>query len=140
MLSQTARYALHAMIELARRGEGASASVLELASARSIPPRYLEQVLGQLRTRGLVLAKRGRLGGYRLAKPASEIPLIDIMRSIDGPLALAPCASLTAYAKCDDCESVETCAIHPILVAVRVETVRILESTTLAAAAATPHA
>ena len=133
MLTQRARYALHAMLYLARRDT--SATVAEMAEAERIPRKFLEQILAALKTRGLVLAKRGPTGGYQLGRAADAISFADILRCIDGPLALAPCASLTAYSPCPDCRSVETCEIRPVLLAVRDTTSLLLEGTSLAEAA-----
>ena len=133
MLTQRARYALHAMVFLARKD--APATVAEIAEAESIPRKFLEAILSELRTRGLVVGKRGPSGGYHLAKPAAAISFADILRSIDGPLALAPCASLSAYRQCSDCRSVETCEIRPVLLAVRDTTSLLLEGMSLAEAA-----
>jgi Rrf2 family protein len=133
MLTQRARYALHAMVFLARKGE--AATVAEIAEADRIPRKFLEQILGALKMRGLVIGKRGPTGGYHLARPAAAISFADILRCIDGPLALAPCASLTAYRPCADCKTVETCEIRPILLAVRDTTSLLLEGMSLAEAA-----
>lgn len=132
MLTQRARYALHAMLFLARKD--APATVAEIAAAEAIPRKFLEAILAELGTRGLVVGKRGPSGGYHLARPAAEVSFADILRAIDGPLALAPCASLTAYRQCSDCSSVETCAIRPVLLAVRDTTALLLEGMSLAEA------
>jgi Rrf2 family protein len=132
MLTQRARYALHAMLVLARAPEGVSLTVAEIAAARKIPPKYLEQVIAMLRLHNLVDGKRGRGGGYVLTRPASEISMAMILRAVEGPLALAPCASQTAYRPCADCESVETCEIRPVLMAVRDTTALLFEGTSLA--------
>lgn len=133
MLTQRARYALHAMVYLARKN--GAATVAEIAESESIPRKFLENILSDLRTRGLVVGKRGPTGGYHLAREAEAISFADILRCIDGPLALAPCASLTAYRQCSDCRSVETCEIRPILLAVRDTTALLLEGMSLAEAA-----
>lgn len=130
MISQKARYALHALLYLTRKGQ--SASVAEIAGAETLPPKFLEQVMGALKMRGIVIARRGAGGGYALARPAAEISCAEILRAIDGPLALAPCASQTAFRPCPDCKSLETCEIRPVLIAVRDTTALLLEGTSLA--------
>jgi Rrf2 family protein len=132
MLTQKARYALHAMLFLA--GRDGSATVADIAEQRGIPRKFLEQILSDLRLRGLVVGKRGPSGGYLLGRPAAEITFAEILRCIDGPLALAPCASQSAYRPCPDCESIETCEIRPILMAVRDTTALLLEGMSLAEA------
>lgn len=137
MLSQKARYALHAGIYLARKGE--PATVAEIASAEGIPRKFLEQILLSLKLRGILVSRRGAGGGYQLAREARDISFAEILRAVDGPLALAPCASLTAYRPCPDCKSVETCRIRPILLAVRDTTALLLEGMSLAEAAGSPQ-
>jgi Rrf2 family protein len=129
MLSQKARYALRALIYLAERGS--SAPTAAIAGDVPIPRKFLEQILLQLKAHRLVESRRGREGGYQLARPAGEISFADVIRVIDGPLALAPCASRTAYRPCQSCSDVETCPIRPILIQVRDQTAAILEGTTL---------
>lgn len=120
------------MLFLARTG--ASATTAQIAEQENIPRKFLEQILAGLKARGLVAGKRGPMGGYTLAKRAEEISFAEILRAIDGPLALAPCASLTAYRPCPDCKSIETCAIRPVLISVRTTTALLLEGISLAEA------
>lgn len=90
-LSARVDYALRAMVELAAvTGEGGTdrpVTADRLAAAQEIPPKFLESILLQLRRGGIVTAQRGPEGGYRLARPATEISLAEIIRVIDGPLA-----------------------------------------------------
>ena len=80
-------YALRAMVELAAAEGGAPVKGERLANSQSIPLRFLENILLQLRNAGLIESRRGADGGYRLARPAAEITLADVIRAIDGPLA-----------------------------------------------------
>ena len=84
-LSARVDYALRAASELAAAAEGPVTSE-QLARAQEIPPKFLEHILNQLRRAGLVRSQRGPVGGYWLARPASEISLADIIRAVDGPL------------------------------------------------------
>ena len=132
MLTQKARYALHAMLFLARQ-DGLS-TVVTIAAHENIPRKFLEQILSALKINGLVTGKRGPTGGYTLARSAGKISFADILRCIDGPLALAPCASQRAFSPCADCKSIETCEIRPALLAVRDTTSLLLEGISLAEA------
>lgn len=132
MLSQKARYALHAVIYLARKGE--AASVAEISVGTDTPRKFLEQIMHSLKLGGIVTSRRGKGGGYRLSRAPGTITFAQVLRCISGPLALAPCASQTAYAPCPDCKSVEACEIRPILMAVRDTTALLLEGTSLASA------
>ena len=134
MLSQKARYALHALIVLANHGGGEPMMIADIAEQAGVPRKFLEQILLGLKKRGIVQSMRGRAGGYRLGRPAKEITFADIIRETDGPLALSPCVSVTAYHRCPDCRDEATCAIRKVLLAARDATADILESRTLAQA------
>jgi Rrf2 family protein len=136
MLSQKARYALHALIVLAEHGGREPMMIADIAEEAGVPRKFLEQILLGLKKRGIVQSMRGRAGGYRLGRPAKEISFADIIRETDGPLALSPCVSVTAYHRCPDCVDEATCAIRKVLLAARDATAQVLESRTLAQAIA----
>jgi len=140
MLSHKARYALRALVELARAGADRAHSDAQLTSgelsARADAPRkFLEAILLELSRRGVVVSRRGKFGGYVLARPAQDITFAEVIRVIDGPLALAPCVSKMAFRKCDDCPELETCPLREALMLARDATSQVLEGYTLAAAA-----
>lgn len=136
MLSQKARYALRAMLHLAQKSRSEPTMIGEIAELENVPKKFLELILLDLKKRGLVHSVRGRHGGYVLGRAPEEISFAEIIRIIDGPLALAPCASRTAYRRCDDCVDEVTCAIRRALIEVRDATAGVLERTTLASAMA----
>src|SRR4051812_25866396 len=106
MLTSKAKYALRAMLDLAARGEdgdGRPVFIADVAARQDIPRRFLENILLELRKHGLVVSHRGKAGGYALARAAEDITYADVIRAIDGPLALTPCTSKTAYRRCEDC-------------------------------------
>jgi Rrf2 family protein len=138
MLSQKARYALRALIELGRAGDDAQLTAGELATRADAPRKFLEAILLELARRHLIISRRGKFGGYALARPADQISFAEVIRVVDGPLALAPCVSVTAFRKCDDCPDLETCALRPTLLLARDATASILENRTLADAAKSP--
>lgn len=135
MLSQKARYALRALIELGRAGTDAQLTAGEIAQRSDAPRKFLEAILLELARRHLIISRRGKFGGYSLARPADSISFAEVIRIIDGPLALAPCASQIAFRKCDDCEDLDTCSLRPALLRARDATAAILEGYTLAEAA-----
>ncbi len=134
MLSQRAKYALRAMIRLADSPGDAPVSVAALARDTQIPRAFLEQIFSELRRRNLVVSRRGKQGGFVLARDSKDISFAEIIRHVDGPLALAPCASRTAFRPCPECQSVETCELRPTLIEARDATAAVLEHTTLARA------
>lgn len=136
MLSQKARYALRALVELAR-AEGAQLTSGELALRADAPRKFLEAILLELSRNQLVASRRGKFGGYTLSRPAPEISFAEVIRVIDGPLALAPCVSpRLGYRKCDDCPDRDLCALREALLRARDATAHVLEGYTLADAAA----
>src|SRR5678815_975644 len=126
MLSQKARYALRALVELAR-ADGAQLTAGELAGRADAPRKFLEAILLEMSRRHLVVSRRGKFGGYVLARPAEEITFAEVIRVIDGPLALAPCVSKMAFRKCDDCPDLATCALREALMRAREATSAVLE-------------
>jgi len=135
MLSQKGRYALHALIVLAQHGGGEPMMIADIAEEANVPRKFLEQILLELRKRGILRSQRGRQGGYMLGRSAKDISFADIIRVTDGPLALAPCVSVTAYQRCDDCVDEAHCAIRKALMHARDATAAVLEAQTLEAAA-----
>ncbi len=133
MLSQRGRYALKALLDLARH-DGMARQVASVAVDQNIPRKFLEAIMSDLRKAGLVDATRGRQGGYRLTRPADLITFGEVMRVTDGPLALVSCASRTFYKRCDDCPDEAACVLRQVLGAVRNEVSAILDRTTLATA------
>ena len=111
---------------------GAPISMTRIAAEAIVPRKFLELILADLRGAGLIASTRGKMGGYRLARPTHMISLGDIIRVIEGPLALIPCVSRTAYRRCADCRSEADCAIRHAMMRVRDETARILDGTSLA--------
>ncbi|MGA0606704.1 RrF2 family transcriptional regulator [Phenylobacterium sp. VNQ135] len=137
MLSQKAKYALRALVELAR-GDGAQLSAGELSTRAGAPRKFLEAILLELSRNQIVVSRRGKFGGYTLARPPREIAFAEIIRVIDGPLALAPCVSpRLGFRKCADCPDLETCTLREALARARDATADVLEAYTLADAART---
>ncbi|MDB5737304.1 MAG: hypothetical protein JWO65_972 [Sphingomonas bacterium] len=136
MLSQKTRYALRALLHLARADAvGRSVQAGEIATLQQVPRKYLELILLDLKKAGFLASRRGPGGGYVLAKPASEISFADVIRVTDGPIALVPCASLNFYVRCGDCHDEASCAIRRVMAKVREDAVRTLGGTSLADAA-----
>lgn len=134
MLSQKARYALRAMIELAR--EDGQVTAGELSVRADAPRKFLEAILLSLAREGLVVSRRGKFGGYLLGRAASEISFAEVIRLVDGPLALAPCVSRTAFRRCEDCRDLSSCALREALLRARDATAQVLEGYSLADAVA----
>ena len=104
----------------------------EIAEAQNIPPKFLTVMLSQMSREGLVGTRRGREGGYWLARRPGEISYGEIVRLTRGSLGLLPCASRNAYESCRNCITEEKCRLHRVMLMVRDETARILDGLTLA--------
>ena len=132
MLSQKAKYALRALLVLAKEGDHKPVLIADIAERHNLPKKFLEQILLDLKHQGLVQSRRGRSGGYTLLKPASEISFGQVVRIIDGPLAPLPCLSKMAYRRCEDCPDEEGCAIRRVFALAHQLTTGVLDRTTLA--------
>src|SRR5690606_26999122 len=131
MLTKKTKYGLKAMAYLARNSHGKPILISEIATKESIPLKFLEGILLDLKKSGLLSSKKGKGGGYFLEVPAQSIPIAAIIRVLDGPIALLPCVSLNYYQKCDDCPDEMTCSLNRVMVQVRDKTLKILESQSL---------
>jgi Rrf2 family protein len=132
MLTKKGKYGLKALVHLAGLLPGQPALVNEIAAANNIPKPFLDAILGELRNAGFVRSRMGKKGGYMLARPAHEIQLGHVVRVLDGPLAPIPCASRTAYRRCDDCTSEEKCSVRLMMLEVRNAIATLLDNRSLA--------
>lgn len=133
MLSSKAKYALRAAVFLSEKHRDQTwAMAAEIAESEDIPKKFLEAILVELRDHGIVHSRRGRYGGYRLAHPPSRIAVGDVIRIIDGPLALTPCSSRTQYGACADCVDPVICALRPVLQEARDAVAAVLDGCNLA--------
>lgn len=136
MISQKTKYALRALVALARAPRGDTMLIGEIAEAQSIPKKFLEQILLDLKHSGIVVSRRGKFGGYQLLKSPADVTFGQVMRIVEGPIAPLPCLSKTAYRRCGDCRSEADCEIRHVFAAVTTATRRVLDETTLADALA----
>jgi Rrf2 family protein len=136
MLTRKGKYGLKAMIALAKEHGGGPVLIGDLAEHEAIPKKFLENILLTLKHRGLVHSRKGPGGGYQLGRAPDEISVGDIVRTLDGPLALVSCVSQTAYSPCEECVTEKDCAVRRIFQQVRDQTAKILDGTTLKSAAA----
>lgn len=131
MLTKKGKYGLKAMADLAQLGPGETAFVSEIATRNNIPKKFLDTILLELRNGGMLRSKKGPGGGYALSKPASDIFIGQIVRTLDGPLAPIRCASQTAFEACDDCRDPATCRVRHSMSLVRDAIAGVLDTMTL---------
>jgi Rrf2 family protein len=132
MISQKAKYALRALVVLARADAGKALFISDIAEEQNIPKKFLEQILLDLKRQGLVMSRRGKMGGYLLFRPAETITFGEVLRLIDGPIAPLPCLSKIAYRRCEDCQDEATCEIRHVFNEVADVTRAVLDKTTIA--------
>ena len=136
MLSQKCKYALQALLVLAREKTDNLLLVSDIAERENLPKKFLEAILLELNRNGLVRSRRGRGGGYALAKPADLITFGQVVRIMDGPLAPLACVSVNYYRRCDECHDEQTCEIRKVMRRVRDAIAAELDGTSLAQALA----
>lgn len=131
MLSKKTKYAIHALLKLAREKKRGPILISEISESENIPKKFLEAILLELRKAGILGSKMGKGGGYYLIREPEEVNLAEIVRLFDGAIALVPCATYQFYQKCDDCKDEVTCGLKWIMKDVRDATVEKLKTSTL---------
>ena len=131
MLSKKTKYGIKALCYIARVKGDTPVQVGEIAKSEQIPQKFLESILLSLRKAGFLGSKKGKHGGYYLRKLPSEIIMADVMRVLEGPIAMLPCVSLNFYEKCDDCPNEHACSVHKLMIQVRDNTLNVLRNNTL---------
>ena len=134
MITQKMKYALKALLVLGdeARSEAPKALTIEEIARRSgTPKRFLEHILLEVRNAGVIASTRGRSGGYSLIKRPGEVPISELLRLIDGPIAPLPCLSRRAYQRCEDCVDEASCRIRKVFAEVFWSYLLIIESLTL---------
>jgi len=132
MLSKKTKYGLKALTFLATLKKREPMQIAEIARQENISQKFLESILLSLRKTGFLGSKKGKGGGYYLIKEPSEIQMTDVIRVLEGPIALVPCVSLNFYEKCDDCPDENTCAVHKLMLQVRDSALSVYRNNTLA--------
>jgi Rrf2 family protein len=132
MISQKAKYAMRALLALCKAPDGRPLLISDISREQAIPKKFLEQILLDLKRSGLVMSRRGRLGGYVLLRAPEKVTFGEVLRLVDGPLAPLPCLSKIAYRRCTDCTTESECEIRHVFARVTEATRAVLDSTTLA--------
>ena len=132
MLSMRGKYGLKAMLHLARLPDDRLALSTEIAQANTISKKFLDAILNDLRMGGLVFSRKGRGGGYRLARAPEKIMVGEVLRVLDGPIAPIQCASRFAYQPCHDCPDETACAVRLTMIDVREAIASVLDTRSVA--------
>lgn len=131
MLSKKTKYGIKALSFIAREANESPVQVALIAEKENISHKFLESILLSLKKAGFLSAKKGKGGGYYLRKPPEEIIMSDIIRILEGPIAMVPCVSLNFYEKCDDCPDEDHCSVHKLMLQVRDSTLNVLKNKSL---------
>lgn len=132
MLSKKTKYGLKALVYLASQKDKQPVQIAEIAKHENISLKFLESILLSLRKTGFLGSKKGKGGGYYLIRNPNEILLTDVMRILEGPIAMVPCVSLNFYEKCADCPDEESCSVHWLMLKVRDSALEVYRNNTLA--------
>ncbi|PKP44695.1 MAG: transcriptional regulator [Bacteroidetes bacterium HGW-Bacteroidetes-12] len=131
MISKKTKYAINALVYLAKKNDNTPILISEIAEHEHIPQKFLEAILLDLKKDGILASKKGKGGGYFLLKSPNDVNMADVMRLFDGPIALLPCVTYKYYQKCEECTDEESCGIRSVFLEVRNQTVKLLKKATL---------
>jgi Rrf2 family protein len=131
MLSKKTQYAIYALTFLAREYQKGPVLISRIAESGSMPKKFLESILLEMKNEGFLGSRKGKGGGYYLIKEPKEVNLADIIRHFEGAIALLPCATFKYYEPCNLCQDEATCGIRSIIKDIRDEMVPLLKKKTL---------
>lgn len=131
MISKKVKYAIIALVKLAREYNKGPILIRDIAESEKIPQKFLEAILNDLKHAGILGSKKGKGGGYYLLKSPDEVNLATVIRLFDGAIALLPCVTYQYYERCEECKDEEICGIRDVFREVRDETVELLKAATL---------
>jgi len=131
MLSKKTKYAINALVYLAKNNSDNPIPVGQISNDQNIPHKFLEAILLDLKNARILNSKKGKSGGYSLNKLPVEIDMAEIMRLFDGAVALLPCVTYRFYERCEECINEDTCGIREVFLEIRNETVERLKNATL---------
>ncbi len=126
MMSMKCKYAIKTLVGLARLPRWEVIQTAKLAKEETIPKKFLEQILLELKHNGYVASRQGNAGGYFLLKESKNITVAEIIQIFDGSIALVSCASEKSNRPCDDCPDVENCIYRPFFKDLRDRTYQIM--------------
>lgn len=130
MLSKKSQYAFKALSYLAEKFNSGPVLISDISKKKRIPLKFLENILLELKRAQILDSKKGKGGGYFLQKKPEDVSLAQVIRLVNGPIAMLPCVSLYFYERCKNCDE-KKCALHDIMIEVRDATLGIVENRTL---------
>jgi Rrf2 family protein len=130
-LSRRGKYALRALLYLARHREQGPILIHQIAQEERIPKKFLEAILLELKNNGILASRKGKGGGYYFERDPSSVFVGQVIRMLDGPLAPVRCLSQTALARCEDCPEEASCVLRSVMAEVHEAVTRILDHLSL---------
>ena len=130
MLSKKSQYAFKALTYLAGKFNEGPVLISEISGKKKIPLKFLENIILELKKAGILESKKGKGGGYFLKKDPSKVKVAQVIRLVNGPIAMLPCVSLYFYERCKNCDE-KHCGLHDMMIEVRDASLNILENRTL---------
>jgi Rrf2 family protein len=130
MLSKKCKYAIHALVHMAR-DPAEKFLIKDISEQCRIPKKFLEAILLDLKRAGVLGSKQGKGGGYFLRRAPADVNLAEVVRLFDGAIAAVPCATFKFYESCQECDDEEICSVRDAFLAVRNATVEMLKADTL---------
>lgn len=130
-ITQKAKYALKALVFLAKEYENRPTLITKIAESENLSRKFLELVLLELKNHGVLQSKKGRGGGYWLAKEPKNIHIGAVIRIFEGGLAPLPCASRRYYRRCEECHDEETCEVRAAMLEVKGAMLKVLDNLSL---------
>jgi len=132
VLSKKTKYAISALVYIAKNIEDQPIPVSRISQEQNIPFKSLEAILSELRNARILNSKKGKYGGYSLNGKPEDINMAEITRLFDGAIALYPCVTHQFYERCEECIDEETCGIRQVFLEIRNDTVEKLKAASLA--------
>ena len=129
MISKKCKYALKALLYISKNSGGKAILTSSIAQDENIPRKFLESILQSSKNQ-ILHSKRGKEGGFLLLRDPKDIYIVEIMRIMDGPVAMLPCVSLNYYQSCEECDE-KNCAIKGMFETIRDKTLEVLGGTSL---------
>jgi Rrf2 family protein len=131
MLSKKTKYAINALVYMARHIEEQPISAHTISKDQNIPLKFLESILTELKNARILKSKKGKNGGYTLNELPEQIHMAKVMRLFDGAIAILPCVSLNFYERCEECKDEATCGIRQVALEIRDLSLQVLTNATL---------
>lgn len=132
VISSKTKYGIKALVYVAKHRDEGNVQVGAIAKSENISQKYLESIMLTLRKAGFLSSRKGKGGGYYLRRAPEDIKMVEVMRILEGPVAMVPCVSLNFYETCKDCPDEKTCSVNTLMIQLRDSSLEVLNKNSLA--------